>query len=70
MFDRRIQTGISVLKVPDHEGNQCVGVVLSQNALFETAEGDPRAGVALNRQEALLVIQKIATVLLEMETVP
>ena len=38
---------INVFRVPDKTGRDAIAVVLSQDAMFVTAEGDPFPGVAL-----------------------
>jgi hypothetical protein len=38
---------INVFRMPDKDGRQAIAVVLSQDAMFVTVEGDPFPGVAL-----------------------
>jgi hypothetical protein len=38
---------ISVVRAPDKNGRDAIAVVLSQDAMFVSAEGDPFPGVAL-----------------------
>ena len=38
---------INVFRAPDKDGRDAIAVVLSQDAMFVTAEGDPFPGVAL-----------------------
>lgn len=43
---------INVFRTPDKNGRDSIAVVLSQDAMFVTAEGDPFPGVALYAPQA------------------
>jgi hypothetical protein len=43
---------INVFRAPDKNGREAIAVVLSQDAMFISAEGDPFPGVALCATQA------------------
>jgi len=60
-------TKINVCRAPDREGRHAIAVILSQNALFATAEGDPYPGVALTVPQARVVAYRLLLFAQEIE---
>ena len=58
---------ISVFRAPDKNGRDSIAVVLSQDAMFVTAEGDPYPGVALYVPQAREVAYRLLLFAQEIE---
>jgi hypothetical protein len=50
---------INVFRTPDKNGRDAIAVVLSQDAMFVTAEGDPFPGVALYVPQAREIAHRL-----------
>jgi hypothetical protein len=61
-------TKTNVFRAPDRAGNDSIALVLSQNAFFVTAEGDPYPGVALNVAQAREVAFRLLLFAQEIES--
>jgi hypothetical protein len=58
---------INVFRMPDKDGRQAIAVVLSQDAMFVTAEGDPFPGVALYAPQAREIAYRLLLFAQEIE---
>jgi hypothetical protein len=58
---------INVFRVPDKTGRDAIAVVLSQDAMFVTAEGDPFPGVALYVPQAREIAYRLLLFAQEIE---
>jgi hypothetical protein len=58
---------INVFRAPDQNGRDAIAVVLSQDAMFVTAEGDPFPGVALYAPQAREIAYRLLLFAHEME---
>jgi hypothetical protein len=58
---------INVFRAPDKDGREAIAVVLSQDAMFVTAEGDPFPGVALYASQAREIAYRLLLFAQEIE---
>jgi hypothetical protein len=58
---------INVFRAPDQSGRDAIAVVLSQDAMFVTKEGDPFPGVALYAAQAREVAYRLLLFAQEIE---
>ena len=58
---------ITVFRAPDKNGRDAIAVVLSQDAMFVTAEGDPFPGVALYAAQAREIAYRLLLFAQEIE---
>jgi hypothetical protein len=58
---------INVFRTPDKNGRDAIAVVLSQDAMFVTAEGDPFPGVALYVPQAREIAHRLLLFAQEIE---
>lgn len=58
---------INVFRAQDNEGREAIGVVLSPESMFVTAEGDPYPGVALYVPQAREVAYRLLLFAQEIE---
>jgi hypothetical protein len=58
---------INVFRAPDQDGRDAIAVVLSQDAMFVTAEGEPFPGVALYVPQAREVAYRLLLFAQEIE---
>jgi hypothetical protein len=58
---------INVFRTPDKNGRDSIAVVLSQDAMFVTAEGDPFPGVALYAPQAREIAYRLLLFAQEIE---
>ena len=58
---------INVFRTPDKNGREAIAVVLSQDAMFVTAEGDPFPGVALYVPQAREIAYRLLLFAQEIE---
>jgi hypothetical protein len=58
---------INVFRAPDKDGRDSIAVVLSPDAMFVTAEGDPYPGVALYVRQAREVAYRLLLFAQEIE---
>jgi len=58
---------INVFRAPDQNGREAIAVVLSQDAMFVTAEGEPFPGVALYVPQAREIAYRLLLFAQEIE---
>ncbi len=58
---------INVFRAPDRNGRDTIALVLSQDAMFITAEGDPFPGVALYAPQAREIAYRLLLFAQEIE---
>jgi hypothetical protein len=58
---------INVFRAPDKDGHDSIAIVLSPDAMFVTAEGDPYPGVALYVRQAREVAYRLLLFAQEIE---
>ena len=58
---------INVFRAPDKNGREAIAIVLSQDAMFVTAEGDPFPGVALYAPQAREIAYRLLLFAQEIE---
>jgi hypothetical protein len=58
---------INVFRAPDKDGREAIAVVLLQDAMFVTAEGDPFPGVALYAAQAREIAYRLLLFAQEIE---
>jgi hypothetical protein len=58
---------INVFRAPDKDGRDSIAVILSPDAMFVTAEGDPYPGVALCAPQAREVAYRLLLFAQEIE---
>ncbi len=58
---------INVFRAPDKDGREAIAVVLSQDAMFVTAEGAPFPGVALYASQAREIAYRLLLFAQEIE---
>jgi hypothetical protein len=58
---------INVFRTPDKNGRDAIAVVLSQNAMYVSAEGDPFPGVALYVPQAREIAYRLLLFAQEIE---
>lgn len=58
---------INVFRLPDKNGRDAIAVVLSQDAMFVSAEGDPFPGVALYVPQAREIAYRLLLFAQEIE---
>jgi hypothetical protein len=58
---------INVFRTPDKDGHESIAVVLSQDAMIVTAEGDPFPGVALYVPQAREIAYRLLLFAQEIE---
>lgn len=59
---------IAVMNVQSLDGQPCVGVILSNDAVFLTAEGTPCSGVALTPERARAIAAEMLIAATRVET--
>jgi hypothetical protein len=59
---------VNVFRAPDKDGRDAIALVLSQDAMFVTAEGDPYPGVALYAPQAREVAYRLLLFAQELES--
>jgi hypothetical protein len=58
---------INVFRAPDNKGRDAIALVLSQDAMFVSAEGDPFPGVALYAPQAREIAYRLLLFAQEIE---
>jgi hypothetical protein len=58
---------INVFRAPDKNGRDAIAVILSQDAIFVSAEGDPFPGVALYAAQAREIAYRLLLFAQEIE---
>ena len=59
---------ISLFRAPDSRGFEAIAVVLSQDAIFLTAAGEPMPGVALHPAQAREIARRLWLLAQEVES--
>jgi hypothetical protein len=59
---------VNVFRAPDKDGREAIALVLSQDAMFVTAEGDPYPGVALYAPQAREIAYRLLLFAQELES--